>query len=175
MILRTAWGAYSLKTDDLPSKNEEFVLNDGFISSAAIWTRDVARAHRVADGVNAGVIWVNAHHRNARNAHKQESSIALELTLSDCLSVIVASSPWGGMGDSGIGRENGTDAFHEYTTTKSASTRKPNPLLLPLLLAVSDDVSARVSVYGRCFSIIVMCGQFSERFPLLWCFAQRCG
>ena len=49
---------------------------------AAIWTRDVARAHRVADAVEAGVIWVNAHHRNA------------------------PSSPWGGMGDSGIGRKS---------------------------------------------------------------------
>ena len=66
---------------------------------AAIWTRDVAKAHRVAGGVKAGVIWVNAHHRNA------------------------PSSPWGGMGDSGIGRENGTDAYHEYTTTASVTVR----------------------------------------------------
>ena len=59
----------------------------------------MAKAHRVGAAVQAGVMWVNAHHRNA------------------------PSSPWGGFGDSGIGRENGTDAYHEYTTTTSVTVR----------------------------------------------------
>ena len=42
-----------------------------------------------------GIIWINDHHRND------------------------PSSPWGGMKDSGMGRENGLEAFHEYTQTKS--------------------------------------------------------
>jgi phenylacetaldehyde dehydrogenase len=83
--------------------NEEEAIslanNSRYGLGAAIWTRDVAKAHRVGAAVEAGVIWVNAHHRNA------------------------PSSPWGGFGDSGIGRENGKDAFHEYTTTTSVTVR----------------------------------------------------
>lgn len=60
------------------------LANDSrFGLGAAVWTRDVARAHRVAQGVRAGIVWINAHHRND------------------------PSSPWGGFGHSGIGRENG--------------------------------------------------------------------
>lgn len=46
---------------------------------AAVWTGDVKRAHRVAHHVDAGLVWVNDHHRND------------------------PSSPWGGMKNSGIG------------------------------------------------------------------------
>eukprot|EP00928_Gymnodinium_smaydae_P087228 TRINITY_DN71521_c0_g2_i1.p1 TRINITY_DN71521_c0_g2~~TRINITY_DN71521_c0_g2_i1.p1 ORF type:complete len:536 (-),score=134.91 TRINITY_DN71521_c0_g2_i1:149-1756(-) len=65
----------------------------------AIWTSDVRKAHRVAQRLNIGVMWVNCHHRND------------------------PSSPWGGFGQSGIGRENGPEAFEEYTTTKSLTIR----------------------------------------------------
>lgn len=65
----------------------------------AIWTSDVGKAHRVARGLRCGVLWVNCHHRND------------------------PSSPWGGFGHSGIGRENGPDAFEEYTTTQSLTIR----------------------------------------------------
>merc|ERR1712046_18132 len=66
---------------------------------AAVWTRNVQRAHNVTRALRSGVIWVNCHHRND------------------------PSSPWGGFGDSGIGRENGPEAFEEYTTTKSLTIR----------------------------------------------------
>lgn len=65
----------------------------------AIWTSDVRRAHRVAKKLRCGVMWVNCHHRND------------------------PSSPWGGFGQSGIGRENGPEAFEEYTTTQSLTIR----------------------------------------------------
>jgi len=65
----------------------------------AIWTSDVRKAHRVARQLRCGVMWVNCHHRND------------------------PSSPWGGFGQSGIGRENGPDAFEEYTTTQSLTIR----------------------------------------------------
>lgn len=65
----------------------------------AIWTSDVRKAHRVARQMRCGVMWVNCHHRND------------------------PSSPWGGFGHSGIGRENGPDAFEEYTTTQSLTIR----------------------------------------------------
>ncbi|MPZ74636.1 MAG: aldehyde dehydrogenase family protein, partial [Nitriliruptorales bacterium] len=48
---------------------------------SAIWTRDVARAHRVASKLQTGIVWVNDHHR------------------------LDPSSPWGGVKDSGMGRE----------------------------------------------------------------------
>lgn len=67
--------------------------------AAAIWSRDVARAHRVAEQLDVGIIWVNDHHRND------------------------PSSPWGGMKESGIGRENGISAFHEYTQPRSVVVR----------------------------------------------------
>jgi acyl-CoA reductase-like NAD-dependent aldehyde dehydrogenase len=57
---------------------------------ASIWTRDVARAHRVAGTVRAGMIWVNDHHKNDPR------------------------SIWGGFGDSGYGTENGWDALKSY-------------------------------------------------------------
>jgi acyl-CoA reductase-like NAD-dependent aldehyde dehydrogenase len=63
--------------------------------AAAVWTRDVARAHRVAQALEAGVVWINDHHR------------------------IDPASPWGGMKESGLGRENGWEAMREYTQTQS--------------------------------------------------------
>ncbi|KAI0089093.1 aldehyde dehydrogenase [Irpex rosettiformis] len=62
---------------------------------AGIWTQDLSRAHRVSEQIEAGLVWVNTHHRND------------------------PSSPWGGMKESGIGRENGLEAFEAYTQSKS--------------------------------------------------------
>ncbi|KAJ3902579.1 aldehyde dehydrogenase domain-containing protein [Lentinula edodes] len=62
---------------------------------AGIWTTDLSRGHRVAANIEAGLCWVNTHHRND------------------------PSSPWGGMKESGIGRENGLEAFEAYTQSKS--------------------------------------------------------
>ncbi|KAJ3871330.1 aldehyde dehydrogenase domain-containing protein [Lentinula edodes] len=62
---------------------------------AGIWTTDLSRGHRVAANIEAGLCWVNTHHRND------------------------PSSPWGGMKQSGIGRENGLEAFEAYTQSKS--------------------------------------------------------
>ncbi|KAI0660816.1 aldehyde dehydrogenase [Cubamyces menziesii] len=62
---------------------------------AGIWTQDLSRAHRVSAMIEAGLVWVNTHHRND------------------------PSSPWGGMKESGIGRENGLEAFEAYTQSKS--------------------------------------------------------
>lgn len=68
--------------------------------AASIYTQDIMRAHRVADQMDCGIVWINDHHRND------------------------PSSPWGGVRDSGIGRENGFDALHEYTQSKSVVIRK---------------------------------------------------
>lgn len=31
---------------------------------AGLWTTDLSRAHRVAGAIEAGVVWINCHHRN---------------------------------------------------------------------------------------------------------------
>jgi len=60
-----------------------------------LWTRDLARAHRVARGVRGGMVWVNSYKR------------------------VSPGSPFGGVGDSGYGREMGFEAMHGYTEPKS--------------------------------------------------------
>ena len=62
---------------------------------ASVWTNDFAQGHRVADSINAGIVWVNGHHLND------------------------PSSPWGGFEESGVGKENGIEAYESYTKVKS--------------------------------------------------------
>ncbi len=62
---------------------------------AGIWTRDVARAHRVAACLQAGSVWVNTY--------RVTSQI----------------SPFGGYKGSGIGREGGVEMIRSYLQTKS--------------------------------------------------------
>lgn len=68
------------------------IANDTeFGLATSIWTGDVARAHRVAHRIEAGIVWINDHHR------------------------IGPASPWGGFKMSGLGRENGLVAYQDYT------------------------------------------------------------
>jgi succinate-semialdehyde dehydrogenase/glutarate-semialdehyde dehydrogenase len=62
---------------------------------ASIWTKDLATTKRVFDEVKAGIIWVNRH-----------------LT-------VPPEIPFGGMNESGIGRENGQHALDSYSQTKT--------------------------------------------------------
>jgi 5-carboxymethyl-2-hydroxymuconic-semialdehyde dehydrogenase len=62
---------------------------------AYVWTRDTARAHRLASGVDAGMVWINS--QNVRDLR----------------------TPFGGMKDSGIGREGGHYSFDFYTEMKT--------------------------------------------------------
>ncbi len=62
---------------------------------AGVFTRDVARAHRVAAAIRSGIVWVNTYR------------------------AISPVAPFGGFGQSGYGRESGMDAIYEYTRTKS--------------------------------------------------------
>jgi aldehyde dehydrogenase (NAD+) len=63
--------------------------------AAGIWTQDLGRAHRVARGVRAGVVWVNTYGMLPHNA------------------------PFGGMKGSGWGREGGVEALAGYIQTKN--------------------------------------------------------
>jgi acyl-CoA reductase-like NAD-dependent aldehyde dehydrogenase len=63
--------------------------------AASVWTSDVARAWRVAESLECGIVWINDHHR------------------------IDPTSPWGGTKDSGLGTENGWEAYRGYTRPQS--------------------------------------------------------
>jgi len=73
-----------LQTD---SEGVERANNSKYGLGAGIWTQNLSRAHQVAARLQSGLVWVNTHHRND------------------------PSSPWGGMKESGVGRENGIEAF----------------------------------------------------------------
>jgi aldehyde dehydrogenase (NAD+) len=60
-----------------------------------LWTRDVSRAHLIADQLRTGMVWINTYKR------------------------VNPGSPFGGVGRSGYGREMGFEAIREYTEAKS--------------------------------------------------------
>jgi len=63
--------------------------------SATIWTSDLKRAHRVADEVHAGIVWIN-------------SWLVRDLR-----------TPFGGVKASGVGREGGWEALRFFTEAKN--------------------------------------------------------
>ncbi len=65
--------------------------------AAAIWTRDLKKAHNVANRVRAGTVWIN------------------------CYDVFDAAAPFGGFKRSGIGRELGEKALDNYTELKTVT------------------------------------------------------
>jgi aldehyde dehydrogenase (NAD+) len=60
-----------------------------------LWTRDLQRAHRMAAAIQSGVVWINTYKR------------------------VNPSSPFGGVGQSGYGRDLGLESIQEYTYPKS--------------------------------------------------------
>jgi aldehyde dehydrogenase (NAD+) len=69
--------------------------NTDYGLSAAVWTRDISRAHKVARSLKAGTVWVN------------------------CYNQLDPISPFGGYKQSGFGRELGRYAIDLYTQIKS--------------------------------------------------------
>lgn len=71
--------------------------NTCFGLAAAVWTRDIAKAHKFARSVKAGTVWVN------------------------CYDVFDAGAPFGGFKMSGIGRELGAAGLNNYTELKTVT------------------------------------------------------
>jgi aldehyde dehydrogenase (NAD+) len=67
--------------------------------AAAVWTKDITKAHAIADGVRAGPVWVN------------------------CYDVFDAGAPFGGFKQSGIGRELGEYGLSNYTEVKTVTIK----------------------------------------------------
>ena len=77
--------------DDAIAKGNDTVYG----LAAAVWTRDVSKAHRIARALKAGTVWVNTYN------------------------LYDPALPFGGFKESGFGRDQGKDALEKYTQTKS--------------------------------------------------------
>ena len=67
--------------------------------AAAVWTRDIGKAHAIANNVRAGTVWIN------------------------CYDVFDAAAPFGGFKQSGIGRELGEYGLQQYTEVKTVTVK----------------------------------------------------
>ena len=87
-----------------PFESEEEVINYAndveYGLSSSVWTQNLSRAHRVAERINTGTVWVN------------------------CWLVRDLRVPFGGMKQSGVGREGGEEALRFYTEPKNVCIAK---------------------------------------------------
>ena len=87
----------------IPFDTEEEVLgyanSTTYGLSATIWTENLKRAHRVAAGVKSGIVWVN------------------------CWLFRDLRTPFGGMKQSGVGREGGWEALRFFTEAKNVCVK----------------------------------------------------
>jgi aldehyde dehydrogenase (NAD+) len=80
-------------TDDIVARAN----NTSFGLAAAVWTKDVGKAHYLAKKIKAGTVWIN------------------------CYDVFDAAAPFGGYKMSGMGRELGEEGLRAYTETKTVT------------------------------------------------------
>jgi phenylacetaldehyde dehydrogenase len=84
------------------SDPEELInrANDNVYGLAAgVWTKDISKAHRTAELIRAGTVWIN------------------------CYNIFDAALPFGGYKQSGWGREMGHEVLNNYTQTKAVCAR----------------------------------------------------
>lgn len=77
----------------------EFANSTRYGLSASLWTRDLQRAHRVAAALDAGTVWIN------------------------CWLLRDLRVPFGGMKDSGVGREGGFESLRFFTEAKNVCVK----------------------------------------------------
>lgn len=80
--------------------------------ASGLWTRDLSRAHKIARRLEAGTVWINTYRTNA------------------------AQAPFGGVKNSGYGRERGLEAVREYLHVKN--------VMIDLESDIGDPFSMRV-------------------------------
>jgi aldehyde dehydrogenase (NAD+) len=89
----------------LPFRSMDEVIaranNTHYGLAAAVWTRDIDKAHQFARAVQAGTVWINCYH------------------------VVDTTTPFGGFKKSGHGRENGAAALEQYTELKTVTVKLP--------------------------------------------------
>src|SRR5437762_1299365 len=87
-----------------PFDSEDEVINHAnnveYGLSSSVWTQNLSRAHRVAERINTGTVWVN------------------------CWLVRDLRVPFGGMKQSGVGREGGEEALRFFTEPKNVCIGK---------------------------------------------------
>jgi aminomuconate-semialdehyde/2-hydroxymuconate-6-semialdehyde dehydrogenase len=79
------------------SEDEAIAIANGtdYGLAASLWTGDLARAQRVAERIDFGIVWVN------------------------CWMLRDLRTPFGGVKNSGMGREGGVDALRFFTEPKN--------------------------------------------------------
>jgi aldehyde dehydrogenase (NAD+) len=83
----------------IPFEDEEDAIRiangTAYSLAAGVWSADIGRVHRMAAGMKAGTVWINTY---------GYTDVRL---------------PWGGAGESGLGREHGEAAIDNFTEPKS--------------------------------------------------------
>ncbi|KAK2856315.1 hypothetical protein Q5P01_005050 [Channa striata] len=67
---------------------------------ATVWSQDVGKVHRMANRLQAGLVWTN------------------------CWLIRDLNLPFGGMKNSGLGREGGKDSYHFFTEVKTVTIKR---------------------------------------------------
>ena len=80
---------------DTEAEAIQFANSTAYGLSATLWTENLKRAHRVAHQLKSGIVWVN------------------------CWLLRDLRTPFGGMKQSGVGREGGWEALHFFTEVKN--------------------------------------------------------
>ncbi|WP_446830976.1 aldehyde dehydrogenase family protein [Candidatus Foliamicus sp.] len=84
---------------DTPDEAVEHANRSRYGLAASVWTRDLARGHTIAERLESGIVWINAH------------------------GIPELSMPIGGYKESGWGREHGLEGLKIYMETKSIMAR----------------------------------------------------
>ena len=87
----------------LPFKDMDEVIeranNTNYGLAAAVWTKNIDKAHNYARAVKAGTVWVNCYH------------------------IVDTTTPFGGFKMSGQGRENGEASLDHYSELKTVTVK----------------------------------------------------